>query len=373
MMKPIEVANEELAAWATLYTSCRERRTPLPVGPRSIGWGIVGASQVAERFAIPAIRRQPPVEQRAGAWVASIFSHNERRGRQFADANQIPLTSLNFTDLLERHDIQAIYLGNHPRHHYAFGLATLLAGKHLFCEPPLGLSADEAQTLHETAARRGLILAVNFVARANPALRWLRQSIQENDLGDLLAGQVHNLTLLPVAQQSWRLQANGGGVLYDRTQHDLDLLRFLFADEIATVYATSGFRLLGAEERTQVDEAIMGQVQLARSRLTIQLHDALFIGQRPAVVRLDGTQGSLDVEHWSFPGRAARMIRHHREQQTELAVPQYDPFWLAIHQFQTAIRTGGAPLADGEDGWRALLALQAMQRSLRERVLSRVH
>lgn len=371
-MTPTEVTNSELTTWATLYASCRERRTPLPVGPNSIGWGIVGASHVAERFAIPAIRRQPPVEQQAGAWVASIFSHNERRARQFADANQIPLTALNFTDLLERHDIQAIYLGNHPRHHYAFGLAALLAGKHLFCEPPLALTATEAQTLQETAAHRGLILAVNFVARANPAVRWVRQALQENELGDLLAGQVHNLTLLPVSQQSWRLRANGGGVLYDRTQHDLDLLRFLFADEISTVYAAGGLRLLGAEGREEVDEAITGQVQLARTRLTIQLHDALFVGQRPALLRLDGTQGALDVEAWSSPDRMAKIIQHAHGDQTEISVPFYDPFWLAIHHFQMAIRNGGTPLANGEDGWRALLALQAVQHSLRDRVLSRV-
>ena len=88
-MTQIEALDEQLSELATIYAFCRNRRTQLRISARSIGWGLLGASHVASELIVPAIRRQPSAQDddnQACAWVAAVFSHNERRARAFADA-----------------------------------------------------------------------------------------------------------------------------------------------------------------------------------------------------------------------------------------------------------------------------------------------
>jgi 1,5-anhydro-D-fructose reductase (1,5-anhydro-D-mannitol-forming) len=371
MMSQYETPRTELDAAATLYTACTGPRKSQRVGVGAIGWGLLGASQVAEQRIVPAIRTQPAAQQGgdgAGAWVAALFSHNERLAHHFADHNQIPTVCLNLSDLLARHDVQSVYVSSHPRHHYSLVMAALTAGKHVLCEPPLALVMDEGRALVQTAADRGLLLGVNSVTRTTPALWLLRQLIREDTLGDLLGGLISDVTLLPPQRQTWRLLPGGGGVIYDRTIHSFDLLRFLFDDEVASVYGAAGLTVFGQSGAPRVEEEIVGQAQMARSRCQVLLHDAFFVAHRPARVELNGTHAGATVEQWAGGARHATLALHRHNRTTMLNVPAIDPFWWAIHRFQQAIFSGGPLPATGEDGLQSLAAANALHKSLRTRV-----
>lgn len=369
-MSQNEPAFAELDAVAEHYAACSGQRRRQRVGAASVGWGLLGASQVAQQHTIPAIRTQPPalqVDNQAGAWVAALFSHNERLAHRFADQNQIPTVCLNLSDLLARRDVQCVYVSSHPRHHHALVMAALTAGKHVLCEPPLALTVDEAHTLVQTAADRGLLLGVNFVARTTPALWMLRQLIRQDALGDVLGGLVSNVALLPPHRQTWRLLPGGGGVIYDRTLHSFDLLRFLFDGEVASVFGAAGLTVLGQSGAARVEEEVVGQAQLARHGIQILLHDAFFIAHRPARVELNGTHAGVTVEHWSGGERQATLALHRHERTTALAVPAIDPFWWAIHRFQRALAGDRLP-ATGEDSLPSLAAANALHKSIRTKV-----
>ena len=371
-MTQIEALDDQLNELATVYAFCRNRRTQLRIGARSIGWGLLGASHVASELIVPAVRRQPSAQDddsQAGAWVAAVFSHNERRARAFADANQIPMAAVNLTDLLDRPEIRCIYVSSHPRHRYPLIMAALNAGKHVLCEPPLALSAAEAQTLVAAAAHRSRVLAVNFTARANPAVRTLRRLIRDDHLGDLLSGSVSNFTLLPPPLQTWRLQPGGGGVIFDRTIHAIDLLRFLLSDEIGAVFATAGQASLAHSASAGAEEEVVGVAQLARRRILVQLHDAFFPGHRLSRIELEGTHQSATIEQWAPPHSSPTLTLHRQRRSTHLELPDYDPIWLTFYQFQLAVSQMGSALASGDDGVRALQVCEALHRSVKEQVL----
>jgi 1,5-anhydro-D-fructose reductase (1,5-anhydro-D-mannitol-forming) len=366
-MNQTDLVGDELNKLAAQYALCRANSVRQQVGPASVGWGLLGASQVAENQMIPALRRQPAAAgEQTGAWVAAVFSHNEHRARVFADANQIPSTAVNLADLLERRAIHAVYVSSDPRRHFPLVMAALLAGKHVLCEPPLALSVEEARSLVETATNRGLMLSVNFTARANPGVRVLRQLLLNDALGDVLGGAISNLTNLPTHRQTWRLQAPGGGVILDRTIHDVDLLRFLFRDEIATVYALRGQSSLAPPGLNQVEEELIGQVRLARQGIVIRLHDAFFLAHRPPTVVLDGTHQSVRIEYWSNSARLPALFLHRRQQATLLDLPLIDPFWLTIYEFQRSLRGAETLLATGQDGLRAAALAKVFYQALHE-------
>jgi 1,5-anhydro-D-fructose reductase (1,5-anhydro-D-mannitol-forming) len=348
----------------------------LPQSPSiTPGWGLLGASQVAEQFTSAAIRQQPAAPgttQIAGSWVAAIFSHNERRARQFGDANHIPHAYVNLSDLLARRDIHCVYVSSHPRHRFPLVMAALAAGKHVLCETPLALTLDEAKSMAFAAANRGLLLGMNYVARANPAVAMLRVLLADDAIGDLLGGRISNTTALPTHLQTWRLQANGGGVIYDRTTHDVDLLHYLLGDQVDTVYAASTQYVLGETTQRQVPEDLLAQVQLVRSRITLQLHDSFIVGHNPTSIELYGTRGALIVHHWFHAKAESTLHWRHRDQLEAVSLPLFDPFWHTIYRFNDAVRTAGAPLATAQDGLLSLTVALALQRSLREQMPVRV-
>lgn len=369
-MIPSETPSAELDAVAALYTASAGQRRRWRVSAASVGWGLLGASQVAEQRTIPAIRTQPAAHQtddQAGAWVAALFSHNERLAHRFADQNQIPTICLNLSDLLARREIRCVYVSSHPRHHYSLVMAALAAGKHVLCEPPLALTIEEARGLVQAAADRGLLLGLNYVARTTPALWLLRQLIRADVLGDVLGGLVSNVTLLSPQRQTWRLLPGGGGVIYDRTLHSFDLLRFLFDDEVANVFGAAGLTVLGQPGAARVEEEVVGQAQLARHGCQILLHDAFFIAHRPARVELNGTHAGVTVEHWAGGARHATVALHRHERTTTLTIPTIDPFWWAIYRFQQALAGGALPVT-GEDSLPSLAAANALHQSIRTRV-----
>lgn len=354
---------------ALYQASINQRR--LTVGPDSLGWGILGASQITERRMMEAIRFQPAASSTvggAGSWVVGVYSHNERRAEQFAQTNQIPHVCINLDDLLSRRDVHCVYVGSHPRHHFPLTMAALAAGKHVLCETPLALTLEEAQMMQQAAANRGLLLGVNHVHRADPAIGEMRRLIATGAIGDVLGGRISNVALLRPQLQTWRLQANGGGVVFDRTIHSLDLLRFLLADEIAEVTAISAPSTLS--ERTElenskpVEEDVQTTVRLARQPVLCQVHDSFLIPHCPTSVEVYGTTGAL-VAYGVLTDEVQRELHIWRSGQfTSVPSAAINPYWLTLYHFNAAIHSAAPPLATAEDGVTSLAAALAVRQSI---------
>lgn len=344
--------------------------TPWPVrrrhhDRRGFGWGIIGASDVAARRFIPALRRllYPTLgaaDQTQGGTVLGLFSTNEARAAAFVAHHAIPHAYLNLADLLAQPDIECIYIANHPRHHAQSALAALAAGKHVLCEPPLALSAEEAQLVAHTALGRGLTLAVNYVRRADPAILALRAQLAEQTIGDVLALRIHNSALLPPARQTWRLRRPGGGVLFDRTLHSVDLVRYLLRDEIDAVYSQASPALLGSN----VEEDVTSLLTLRRQEIVAGVHDSFYLPHLPDLLEVIGSRGALTAHHcWTDDRPSTLTLQRHGALQS-LPVTAEDPYAVAIRAFHAAVTGTGAILAGGADGVQSLLVIEAAAASL---------
>lgn len=338
------------------------RPSPYAIRPQSLGWALIGASAVAESVMVDAIRSQPPLEDGSavGAWIVGIHSHSPLRARRFAERNHIPHATHTLDDLLGRHDVQCAYVGNHPRHHAESVLAALRAGKHVLCEPPLALSAEEAQALMHTAADRGLQLGLNLVRRADPVVRALAEMLSDGALGDLVGARLQNALLLPVAQQTWRLQPVGGGVLFDRSMHSIDLLRFVFSDEIAEVAAATTQRILGFT----VEEDVVMTVRLRRSNLLVQVHDSFITPHIPTALEIYGSAAMLYAEHCLDDSRPSRLTLHRNQHSRVVPLQDVNVWQASVAAFCRAVRSEAELLATAQDGIATLTAILAAQQAL---------
>ncbi|MCX6043573.1 MAG: Gfo/Idh/MocA family oxidoreductase [Chloroflexi bacterium] len=365
----------ELTELAELYqTSINQRRQQ--VGADSIGWGILGASHMAERWMVNAIRHQPVAPNApgiAGSWAVAVYSHNEWRAQQFARANQIPHACVNLDDLLSRREIQCIYVSSHPRHHFPLTMAALAAGKHVLCETPLALTVEEAQTMQRAADNRGLLLAVNHARRTTPALLQMRALLADQAIGDVLGGRISNTTFLPPQFQTWRLQANGGGVLFDRTIHSLDLLRFLLGDEIVEVMAANAQQILSEQVATgsaaPVEEDVLSIVRMAQRNLTFQLHDSFVIPHNPTSIEIYGTAGTLVARGVLNEQEDSELRILHNQQYTIEPLAQINAYWQQLYYFNAVVRqqnplSATPGLANALDGIKSLTATLTVRQAI---------
>lgn len=340
------------------------------VDDRSLGFLVAGASNVTARWMLAAIRQQPPApgsRDVAGAWIATVYSHNERRARQFAQTHGIIHAGDDLPVLLRRPEIQCVYVGNHPRHHAEAVRAGLEAHKHVLCEPPLALTFDEAETLHQMAEHRGLVLAMDYSWRATGVIHQLHQHLMDDAIGELLGGRIQNTAYLPPEQHTWRLQTNGGGVLWDRTLHDLDLVQFLLHSPVREVYARSTRNLLAAE----VEDDIVAYAGVTGG-LVVQLHDSFVLPHAPATVELFGATGTLTAYSCTPMAGPGELLLTRAEQTTRIARQIVDPYRATVARFLAAVRGAAPPLATSADDLRNLAALAALRTSLVQGQMAKV-
>ena len=116
---------------------------------RKIRWGVLGVAKIATDKVIPAMQR--------GQWstVTAIASRDLEKARAAAAKLGIPKAYGSYEELLADDDIDAIYnpLPNHL--HVPWTIKAAERGKHVLCEKPIALSADEARQLLAVARSHG--------------------------------------------------------------------------------------------------------------------------------------------------------------------------------------------------------------------------
>ncbi|MGK3939653.1 Gfo/Idh/MocA family oxidoreductase [Streptomyces caeruleatus] len=130
--------------------------------------------------------------------------------------------------------------------HREIGVAMAEAGKHLWIEKPVGLTAEDARAVADAADRAGVRSAVGFNYRNAPAVEAARELIAAGEIGTVTHVRIRLLSdyaAHPQGALTWRFErARGGsGVLGDLASHGADLARFLLGDIVSLTADTAVF------------------------------------------------------------------------------------------------------------------------------------
>jgi predicted dehydrogenase len=189
-------------------------------------FGVIGAGGFAEVCHVPGLQTHPRAE------VVALCGRRLAHCRAMADRLGVPDVHADYRELLARDDLDAVSITTPNAAHKEQALAAFAAGKHVFCEKPLGLDAGEAREMAQAAGRSGLIHQVAFTFRYTYGLRELRRRLRAGEIGapyfiriqfDGWGG------MRPDWKIGWReTQAlAGGGVLHDMGSHHFDTAAFL--------------------------------------------------------------------------------------------------------------------------------------------------
>ena len=202
---------------------------------RKIRWGVLGVAKIATEKVIPAMQ--------LGQWceVTAIASRDLEKARAAAARLGISTPYGTYDDLLADKDVDAIYnpLPNHL--HVPWTIKAAERGKHVLCEKPIALSADEARQLVAVRDRTGVKIQEAFMVRTHPQWLKVKDLVSGGRIGDVRS-------ILGVFGYTNRDPANirnrrefGGGALMDIGCYLVNASRFIFGRE--------PLRAMGAVER----------------------------------------------------------------------------------------------------------------------------
>jgi 1,5-anhydro-D-fructose reductase (1,5-anhydro-D-mannitol-forming) len=326
------------------------------LGGRRLRWGLVGASTMAHEFVGPALRA-------GGHHVVGIATRSPARGAEVADALGGAPVFATVEQLLETVEPDAVYVSSTNEHHAPQTLAAARAGVHVLCEKPLATTLEDAHAMVATCREQGVLLATNHHLRNAAAHRRLHELIAQGTLGEPLAVRLHHAVWMADKWRGWRLSepGAGGGVVLDLTVHDVDLLRFLLDDEVASVSAIAGRQGLSATPA--IEDAAMAVLRFRRGTM-VQCHDAYTVPNSRTALELYGTEAAAFVLD-AMAGRPIATLTLRRDGVEEpVALTQPASLYeRAVQAFAAAVAGEGRPAATGEDGLRSLAVALAVKRS----------
>ncbi len=108
------------------------------------------------------------------------------------------------------------------------------AGKHVFCEKPVDLDIQRAQSVVDAARAAGVRLMLGFNRRFDPNFAAVRAAIDSGEIGTV---EMVTITSRDPGAPDISYAERSGGIFRDMTIHDLDMARFLLGEEPAFVSA----------------------------------------------------------------------------------------------------------------------------------------
>jgi len=325
---------------------------------KSIGWGLVGASNIAREHmcaAIAADARSRPV---------AVLSRSMTRANEFAAATGIPRAYDDITVLLADPDVDVVYVSTTNDQHKEQVLASAAAGKHVLCEKPLALSVADGVEMRDACIAAGVVMGTNHHLRNAPTHRAMRQLLEAGEIGTPLAARVFHAVDLPPTLQTWRVHdpAAGGGVVLDITVHDCDALRFLLGADVVEVTALGAFQGLASNG---LEDGVMGVMRFD-SGILASFHDGYTIGHGGTGLEVHGTTGSLIGRDVMSQASTGEVFLRRRSSVSSVDVgPRHDLYEQAVIQFNSAVLKEGRPAASPDDGLKSLAVALSVQDSMR--------
>ena len=256
----------------------------------------------------------------------------------------------DYEELLANPEIEAVSICVPTTHHHDVVMSAIEHGKHVLVEKPIAFTLKEAEEMIAAAKEKGVILATGHVERFNPAVQKAKELIENDVIGDVVSASAKRVGPFPP-------RIKDVGVAIDLAIHDLDVMNYLFDEDIEQVYATMGSILDKceyedhAEIMVNFDDDITGILEV--NWLTPYKRREIEITGTDGIISVDYIEQTIDVF-----GKFAQDIEMQHE----------EPLKEDLSSFVETVSTGGEPVISGEDGLDALKMVLAANKSSKEHI-----
>jgi predicted dehydrogenase len=201
-----------------------------PASEGSLGVALVGAGNLARWAHLPNLKKMSGVELRA------VYSASGARGKSYAMRFGAQYACSEYEEVLRDPNIHIVLIVSRNQDHAPQALAALNAGKHVFVEKPMALTAEECRQLTEAVERSGKQLTVGFNRRFAPYYMELKKQLARRSGPAVVQARVNSPG---ISGGYWMADPAIGGAILGEACHFVDLLYWLLESEPVKVTSYS--------------------------------------------------------------------------------------------------------------------------------------
>jgi predicted dehydrogenase len=252
---------------------------------KTVRWAIVGTGGIGRRT-VGDLRLCETAE------VVAVASRNQATADEFAADWGITHAHGDYRELCASPDVDAVYIGTPHSTHFSYAQQALTAGKHVLCEKPLTMTADEARELGRVAAENNVFVMEAMWMKFSPAIQRAVELVQSGEIGEprfIQAGLGYPVPADGPAR-FWDARL-GGGALYDMGVYTVTLAELFLG--VPQSISTTG---LMRDDDVDLHEAVT--LEYASGALAQLVTSITFFV--PPRGWLGGTKGSIDFGEQLF-------------------------------------------------------------------------
>lgn len=202
-----------------------------------IGTGFMGKAHAIALRSVGTVFPEVPAPQ-----LDCLVDRDIAHAKECAEAWGFHRSGDDWQALCNDHDIDVVSICTPNHLHKEMSVAAAAAGKHIWCEKPLGLSAPEAKEIWQAAEQAGVRTSMGFNYMCNPLLALAREIVESGEIGEVFnfrSSYQEDYLSDPLAPFSWRcLRSQGGsGALNDLGTHLINMAEYLLGP-LSSVYGS---------------------------------------------------------------------------------------------------------------------------------------
>lgn len=314
---------------------------------KKINWGILGCAAIAR------VRVIPGLLQADNANLYAVASRGSKKADEFKELFPVEKVYDNYEALLEDGNVDAVYIPLPNSMHCEWVEKAAKAKKHILCEKPLALNAEEAKRMYEICEAEGVILMEAFAYRHAPLIQKVKEVIDEGAIGKVKYLESH---LTDVLTDMGNIRMNkdlGGGSFYDMACYNISAISYLLG--FKEPVRVKAFAEMDPEYGVDVSNTTLLQYEDGIQAASYSSLNSYSRGYYAIV----GEKGRIEVP-CNFNCRYIQKFTVTREgvvsnveileeKKTEYTVMCPDNYMMEIEQFGRCILEGEKPLVSKEE------------------------
>lgn len=282
--------------------------------------------------------------------------------KKFPHVRAVP----TFDDILKS-DCDAVAIATPISQHYEMSISALRSGKHVLVEKPMALTAHECEEMIRCAQDNDRVIMVDHTFLYTGAVRRMKEIVQKGDIGDIYYFDSVRVNL--------GLFQHDVNVIWDLAPHDLSIMDFLLTQK------PKGVSAVGVNHYNHMEDVAylivhFGEKMMAHVHVNwlapVKIRRILIGGSKKMIV-FDDMEPSEKVKVYDTgvkvvtrEGIYKTLVEYRTGDMFAPKLDQSEALSLVIDDFLESIKTGCAPVADGETGLRVVRVLEAAELSVKK-------
>jgi len=340
---------------AALFTSPNILLSACRNGKDKLGVALVGLGYYSTDLLAPAL------QQTKDCYLAGIVTGTPSKAAAWKKKYNIPEKNIynyqNFDSIANNPDIDVVYVVLPPSMHHEYVLRAANAGKHVWCEKPMAITASECREMIDACNKNKRSLAIGYRLHHEPNTQEWRRIVNQQLLGQVTglqcaAGYFDNRS------NHWKQKKEmGGGVLYDMGVYAIQGARLGTGKEPVSVVSAKTSTTRPDIYKNGLDETTIATLEFPGGVLA---NIKTSFGENINFLDITCEKGNINMAPYSSYGGLKG-----RSSLGEIYVPYLVP-WQQAKQMDddaSSIKSGKAMLVPGEEGLRDITIVEAIYKA----------